>query len=78
MADNRTEGGSPTADAYKKYGNARGAFPIFDRKSALAAIHLRGRAKNAAERKNILTRAAKYAPSQAHDAFMADKKSGAI
>lgn len=75
---NRTESGAPSQAAREQYGTSDGRFPIFDRKSALNALKLRGHAKNATERRNIIRRAAKYAPQQAADALQADKDSGAL
>lgn len=75
MSDNRTPSGNVKSSAYKKYGNQRGAFPIFDKRSALAALKLRGHAKSAEERASIVRRAARFAPEAAHQAAMADKDS---
>jgi len=71
---NRTAKGNVTATAYKAYGNKRGAFPIFDIKSAMSALKLRGHAKTPAERAAIIRRAAKYAPGAAKAAAKADAK----
>ena len=49
-------------------------FPIFDKKSALAALKLRGHGTTAAERKKIINKAAKYAPEAAEKAREADRK----
>jgi hypothetical protein len=70
--DKRTPSGAPSEQAREKYGEKDGSFPIFDKKSALAALRLRGRAKSAAERADIIRRAAKYAPDEAKAAYMAD------
>ena len=51
-----------------------GRFPIFDKKSALAALKLRGHGTTDAERKKIINKAAKYAPAAAKKAREADKK----
>jgi len=73
MAGNRTPSGSPSADARDKHAVlSDGRFPIFDRDSALAAIKLRGRGTTRAERKKILTAAAKYAPKEAAAARQED------
>ena len=48
-------------------------FPIFDKKSAEAAIDLRGHAP-AKDRAKIINKAAKYAPAAAKKAREADKK----
>ena len=74
----RTAKGNVPAAARRRYGNKRGAFPIVDRKSALAALRLRGRAKTKRERESILRRAAKYAPEEAKRAREADKRAGKI
>lgn len=74
----RTPSGGPTAATREKFGNSRGAFPIWDKTSAKAALDLRGRAKTKAERRDIIRRAMQYMPDEAHTAFMADKKMGAI
>lgn len=78
MADNRTPSGAPSQAARDKYGQEGGAFPIFDKKSAEDALKLRGHAKSATERADIIKRAAKYAPDEAKAAYMADKKNGSI
>jgi hypothetical protein len=71
---NRTRKGNVKASAYKKYGNKRGKFPIFDAKSARSALRLRGHAKTSRERSNIISRAAKYLPAAAKRARAADRK----
>ena len=75
---NRTESGNVSAAAYAKYGNQYGRFPIFDRQSALAALRLRGRARDKKERANIIERARKFAPEEASAAYAADKAEGKI
>ena len=45
MARMRTKKGNPTATARKKTGSKGGKFPVFDRKSALAALKLRHNGK---------------------------------
>jgi hypothetical protein len=70
----RTKKGNVKAIAYKKYGNKRGAFPIFDKKSATRAIKLRGHAKTPGERASVIRRAAKYAPAAAKKAREKDRK----
>jgi hypothetical protein len=74
MARNRTKRGNVTAAARKRYGTKGGRFPIFDAKSARSAIRLRGHAKSARERRNIINRAAKYAPGAAKKARQRDKQ----
>lgn len=53
----RTKKGNVTATARKKAGNKQGKFPIFDQKSALSAIRLRGHGDRAA----VLRRAMAWA-----------------
>ncbi len=74
----RTPSGGPSEAAREEYGNKRGAFPIFDKTSAESALRLRGKAKTAAERKNIIMRARKYAPDMAKAAWELDTKNGDI
>ena len=60
----RTPAGGVTAAARKAHGSSKaspnrtGSFPIFDRKSAISAVKLRG---HAASRTEVLNRAAAYA-----------------
>ena len=77
-APKRTPSGSPSAATRRQYGNSAGAFPIFDAKSAKSALDLRGKAKNKADRRDIIRRAMKYLPDEAKAAFMEDHKAGAI
>lgn len=73
MAGNRTPSGEPSADARDKHAVlSDGRFPVFDKKSALAALKLRGRGTTRAERKKIVDAAAKYAPAEAKAARQAD------
>ena len=51
-------------------------FPIFDEKSASAALRLRGHGTTPAERKKIVAKAAKYCPEKAKKAREADRKKG--
>jgi hypothetical protein len=53
----RTKKGNVTATARKKAGNKKGKFPIFDQKSALSAIRLRGHG----DRQAVLRRAMAWA-----------------
>lgn len=69
----RTKKGNVTSTARKKYGMKGGRFPIFDMKSAMSALKLRGHANSMQERMNIINRAAKYAPAAAAKARKADK-----
>lgn len=74
----RTKKGNVTSKARSKFGskgNHKGSFPIFDRKSAISALRLRGRRKGK-ERANIINRAAAYAPEAARKAREADKERG--
>jgi len=72
---NRTKSGGVSAAARRKHGVGKGKkFPVFDRKSAVSAIRLRGHAKSSAARKNIINRAAKYAPGAAKKARAVDAK----
>lgn len=70
----RTGKGNVTAAARKRYGNKRGAFPIFDTKSARSALRLRGHAKTKAERDSIIRRASRYLPGAARAARQRDHK----
>ena len=53
---------------------SRDRFPIFDEKSAMSALRLRGRGTTEEERKKIIRKAAKFAPDAAKKARAADKK----
>ena len=55
---NRTKKGNVTSKARKRYGT-KGKFPIFDRKSALSAIRLRGHGN----KKKVLNKASRWASS---------------
>ena len=78
MSKNRTAKGNVTAEARRKHGEEDGSFPIFDKKSALSALRLRGHADSKAERRSIIRRAAKYAPEAAQKALEEDKKNGKV
>ena len=70
---NRTAKGNITQDAREKYATVgKDKFPIFDKKSAEAAIDLRGHAPEA-DRKKIIDKAAKFAPEAAKKAREEDK-----
>ncbi len=69
----RTKSGSVAAVAYRKYGNQKGRFPIFDAASARAALRLRGHASNARERQNIIARAMQFVPDMAKQAAEEDR-----
>jgi len=70
----RTAKGNITQAAREKYATVgKDKFPIFDKKSAEAAIDLRGHAPKA-DRAKITNKAAKYAPKAAEKAREADKE----
>jgi len=70
----RTAKGNITQATRKKHATVgKDKFPIFDKKSAEAAIDLRGHAPKA-DRAKIINKAAKYAPAAAKKAREADKK----
>ena len=72
--EKRTAKGNITQDTREKYATVgKDKFPIFDKKSAEAAIDLRGHA-SAADQKKIINKAAKYAPEAAKKAREAEKK----
>jgi len=69
----RTAKGNITQDTREKYATVgKDKFPIFDKKSAEAAIDLRGHAPEK-DRARIINKAAKYAPEAAKKAREADK-----
>jgi len=71
---NRTAKGNVTQAAREKYATVgKDKFPIFDKKSAEAAIDLRGHAPEA-DRTKIINKAAKDAPKAAKKAREEDKK----
>lgn len=71
---NRTAKGNITQAAREKYATVgKDKFPIFDKKSALAALDLRGHAPEG-DRAKIINKAAKYAPKAAKKAREADKE----
>ena len=71
---NRTPKGNITQAAREKYATVgKDKFPIFDKKSAEAAIDLRGHAPKA-DRAKIINKAAKYAPKAAKKAREEDEK----
>ena len=70
----RTAKGNVTQTTREKHATVgKDKFPIFDKKSAEAAIDLRGHAPEADVTK-IINKAAKYAPAAAKKAREADKK----
>lgn len=70
------KGNIPEAVRDKTAAISRDRFPIFDERSAMAALRLRGRGTTPEERKKIIAKAAKYAPKAAAEARAADKKNG--
>lgn len=75
LAEGWTNKGNVKSDTRKKTATlSKGRFPIFDKKSAVSALKLRGKAKSPEERKKIIAAAAKYAPEEASQAKEADKK----
>lgn len=74
----RTRAGNITAVARRRYGNARGAYPIADRRSAQAALNLRGHAVSQAERLDVIRRAARFLPRKAQEALARDREAGKI
>ena len=71
----RTAKGNVTQDARDDHATlSDDRFPIFDKKSALAALKLRGHGTTDAERKKIINKAAKYASEAAKKAREADAK----
>ena len=53
-------------------------FPITNKAQARSALRLRGHNTSKAQRRAIISRAAKFLPAAAHAAMEADKKAGAI
>ena len=75
MEKKRTAKGNITQDTREETATlSDDRFPIFDKKSALSALRLRGHGTTDAERKKIINKAAKYAPEAAKKAREADKK----
>jgi hypothetical protein len=73
----RTKKGSVTAEARAKHGTIGDRYPIFDKRSAISAVKLRGHGNlSAAERAKVLRRAAQYAPAVVAKARLVDKKYG--
>lgn len=71
----RTPSGDPSEEARDDHAVLSGGrFPIFDKKSAEAAIKLRGHNTTSAERAKIINAAAKYAPEAAKKAREEDKE----
>lgn len=75
-AKKRTPSGAPTqATRDKTSALGDGSFPVFDKKSAEAALNLRGHAgkPGSKAREKVIDKAAKYAPDAAKKARQADK-----
>ena len=72
----RTKAGNVKESARDKHATLSGGrFPIWDKRSAVAALRLRGHGTTESERKRIIQRAAKYAPQAAQAAAQADSRS---
>ncbi len=57
----RTPSGNPTEDARERYGSKKtGSFPVFDQKSALSALRLRGHGDELSK-EDVLNKVARYA-----------------
>ena len=54
----RTDAGNVTSEARERYGDSQGKFPIFDQKSAMSAIKLRGHSDNP---NGVIERASRWA-----------------
>lgn len=68
-----------TAEDRKKHSaTGDGRFPIATRAQAASALKLRGHAKDKAERRAIIRRAAKFLPEAARKAYESDKEKGLI
>lgn len=75
LAEGWTDKGNVKSSTRKKKAVlSEGRFPVFDKKSALSALKLRGRAKNAKERNRIIRAAARYAPEEAKKARETDRQ----
>lgn len=72
----RTPGGSPTAEAYRRYSVLHNPdrFPIWDKRSAIDAINLRHHNTTPQEVSKILNAAEHFAPAEAKAAREEDKK----
>jgi hypothetical protein len=70
----RTRKGNVTVEGRKKYGRSDGSYPISSKRSALAALKLRGHEKDPKKRAAIINRAAKFAPEAARAAREADRE----
>ena len=64
----RTDAGNVTSEAREKYGDSQGKFPIFDQKSAMSAIKLRGHSDDPS---GVLERASRWASANNNSAVKA-------
>lgn len=64
----RTDSGNVTSEAREKYGDSQGKFPIFDQRSAMSAIKLRGHSDNP---NGVLERASRWANANDNSAVKA-------
>ena len=64
----RTDAGNVTSEARKRYGDSQGRFPIFDQRSAMSAIKLRGHSDNP---NGVLERASQWASANNNSAVKA-------
>lgn len=65
-------------DREKHSATGDGRFPIATKQQAISALRLRGHAKNKAERRAIIRRAAKFVPAMAKAALESDKEKGLV
>lgn len=65
MAGRTAKGNVKVSQRKKSATLSGGRFPIFDKRSALAALHLIGHANSREEKLRIIARAAKFAPDAA-------------
>ena len=69
---NRTRKGNVTSKARKRFGT-RGKFPVFDRRSAMSALKLRGRGKGIS-RKSVINKVSRWASAHNDTAVKAAVK----
>ena len=71
----RTPAGNVKESTRDKHATLSGSrFPIWDKRSSLAALRLRGHGTTESERKRIIAKAAQYAPKAAEAAAKADSR----
>jgi hypothetical protein len=71
----RTKKGNVTAEARAEYGTVEDRFPIFDKRSALSALKLRGHGNlSKQERARVINKAAKFVPEAARAAREVDQR----